>query len=137
MNVFFDSSSLAKRYLEEEGSSAVEEICAKADEIVVSMICLPEIISALNRKRREKTLSVAQYEMVKQRVLAEFEDFLSCPLTPEVIALAVGFMEKFPLRAMDALHLACAFDLRVGLFVSRDKRQLMAARKLKFKVYAA
>jgi len=133
MNVFFDSSALVKRYLEEPGSGEVENLCSKAEQILVSMICLPEIISALSRRRREKFLSPQEYNLIKERILLEFEDFLSCPVTERVIALSVECLEKYSLRAMAAIHLGCALDVAPGLFVSADEEQLKTAKKLKLR----
>lgn len=133
MNIFFDSSALAKRYYEESGSEKVEQLFSKSTQIIVSMTCLPEIVSALNRKRRESKLSSQQYNTIKERLFLEFEDYLSCPLTPQVIAFTIKILEKFPLRAMDAIHLACAMEMSPGLFVSADLRQLDAAKRLKIK----
>ena len=61
MKVFFDSSALVHRYVPERGTEAVLELCRQATELGVSVICLPEIISALNRLRREKKLGDAGY----------------------------------------------------------------------------
>ncbi len=134
MNVFLDSSALVKRYLEEKGSAAVEQICVKASHIIVSIVALPEVFSALNRKKREQVVSQQQYEIIKRALFSECEEFLTCPLSPAVIKLSIDFTEKFPLRAMDALHLACAVDFNAELFVSSDERQVNAARDLKLKV---
>lgn len=134
MNVFFDSSALVKRYLEESGSEKVERLCLKSTQIIVSITCLPEIISALNRKKREDAVSSQEYAIMKERLLLEFEEYLSCPLTPQVIAATVAILERFSLRAMDAIHLACAMEVSPRLFVSSDVRQLEAAKKLKFKI---
>lgn len=134
MNLFFDSSALVKRYLEEDGSERVENLCLKSSQIIVSITCLPEIISALNRRKREGVISLQQYALIKQRALMEFEDYLSTPLTDEIITVTVGILEKFTLRAMDAIHLACAMNVSPTLFVSADVRQLQAARKLKLKI---
>jgi predicted nucleic acid-binding protein len=38
-------------------------------------------------------------------------------------------LEDNALRAMDALHIACALEWRAELFVSSDKQQIMAAEK--------
>ena len=38
-------------------------------------------------------------------------------------------LEHNVLRAMDALHVACALEWQAELFVTADKRQLKAARK--------
>ncbi|MBK7767379.1 MAG: hypothetical protein IPI44_15530 [Sulfuritalea sp.] len=45
-----------------------------------------------------------------------------------MVASAVSLPEAHPLRAMDALHLACALAVEPDLFVSANRRQLAAAR---------
>jgi uncharacterized protein len=56
MKTFFDSSAYAKRFIEEHGSNDIDAICAKTTNLALSIICMPEIISALNRRLREKNL---------------------------------------------------------------------------------
>ena len=134
MNVFLDSSALAKRYLEEQGSDEVEKICAKANQITVSIICLPEIYSAINRKKRDGNISNQHFQSIKQILLKEFEDFMVCPLSTEIITVVLGYLERYSLKTMDAIHLASAEDFQADLFVSSDVKQLEAARTLRLKV---
>jgi hypothetical protein len=61
LNVFLDSSALAKRYIEEKGSDQVQAILSSASALAVSVICVPEIVSALCRRRRERKLSTEEY----------------------------------------------------------------------------
>ena len=129
MKTFFDASAFAKRYVEEEGSQLVDEICQEASELSLSIICVPEIISALNRRVREKSLSRRNYATVKQHLSDDVRDALVINLTPEVITTSTSLLEASPLRAMDALHVACALVWGAELFVSSDKTQLTAARK--------
>lgn len=134
MKVFFDSSALAKRYIDEKGSNDVEQICLQTDVLCVSIICLPEIISALNRLRREKLLNKRQYEKTKESLIYDLEDADFYSLTPEVINHSIQLLEKYTLRAMDALHVACALVAQPDLFVSSDQRQLAAAKKAGLKI---
>ena len=60
LNVFFDSSALAKRYIEEKGSDQVQAILSSAAALAVSVICVPEIVSALCRLRRERKFSTEE-----------------------------------------------------------------------------
>ena len=64
MRTFFDSSAFAKRYVEEPGSRAVDSLCSHATELALSVVCIPEIISAMNRLMREGQLSRPNYELV-------------------------------------------------------------------------
>ena len=49
MRVCFDSSAFAKRYINEPGTAEVLAWCDRADELVLSVIALPEMISAFCR----------------------------------------------------------------------------------------
>lgn len=129
MKTFFDASTFAKRYVEENGSQLVDDICQEASELSLSVICVPEIISALNRRIREKRLSHQDYVAVKQHLSDDVRDAVIINLTPEVIATSTSLLEASPLRAMDALHIACALESGADLFVSSDKRQITAAKK--------
>jgi predicted nucleic acid-binding protein len=129
MKIFFDSSALAKRYIDEKGSDEVEKICVQINVLSVSIICIPEIISALNRLRREKQLSKGQYEKVKESLIYDLRDADFYNLTPQVVNHSIQLLEKYALRAMDALHIACALVAQPDLFISSDQRQLFAAKK--------
>ncbi|GAI32781.1 unnamed protein product, partial [marine sediment metagenome] len=61
MKIFFDTSALVKRYVDEPNSDRVIEICRQADRLILSIICLPEMISTLNRLLRENTISAEDY----------------------------------------------------------------------------
>jgi len=128
MKVFLDSSAFAKRYIEESGSQSTDEICQEATELCLSVICIPELISALNRRVRENSLSKQNYKTIKKAISEDVEDITIINLTPEVIAATTRLLENNTLRAMDALHVACALECEAELFVSSDKQQMTAAR---------
>ncbi len=129
MKTFFDSSAFAKRYVEEPGSQAVETLCTAATELALSIVCLPEIISALNRRVRERNLSPRQYESIKDHMSEDISDAVIVNLTPDVISTCTTILEASPVRAMDALHVACAARWGAELFASADRRQISAARR--------
>ena len=134
MKVFLDTSAFAKRYVAEQGSDEVLAMCQQADSLVVSVICLPELASTLSRLVREKKLSKADYLKLKRNAMADMADIDVCQLTPEVLASVVSLLELHPLRAMDAIHVACALACKPDVFVSADHRQLSAARKAGLKI---
>lgn len=59
MNFYFlDTSALIKRYHTEKGTSEIDRIFSEDDKaIVISSICITEMVSALNRKKEEKIIS--------------------------------------------------------------------------------
>jgi predicted nucleic acid-binding protein len=136
LNVFFDSSALAKRYIEEKGTDQVQAILSSASALAVSVICVPEIVSALCRRRRERKLSTEEYRTAKASVLTDIDDAAVIGITEEVIAQGVALLEQFPLPSADALHIACASEWSTDLFVSADDRQCKAARARGLRVEA-
>jgi len=127
MRIFFDSSAFAKRYVSEEGTDAVVQWCDRAAEIALSGIALPELISAFCRLRRESKISEAQYQQLKDSLLADIEDAAICDLTPIVLAHSIASLERNTLRGMDAIHIGSAVAMQADLFVSADTRQCAAA----------
>lgn len=134
MNIFLDSSALAKRYIEERGSAQVDEILLSASAVGISVLCAPEIVSALCRRRRERKLSPEQYRKAKQALLDDLEHASIVQLTDQVVARAIGLMERWPLRSSDSLHISAATEWAADLFVTADQRQSAAARGYGFRV---
>ncbi len=129
MKTFFDSSAFAKRYVEEPGSKAVDLLCQNATEVALSVLCVPEIISALIRRVREGLLTHREYADAKESLSLDIRDAAIVNLVPQVVSTCTKVLEASPVRAADALHVACALEWEAELFVSADKRQISAAKK--------
>jgi predicted nucleic acid-binding protein len=129
VKTIFDSSAFAKRYVDESGSQEVDDICRAATALALSVVCAPEIVSALNRRVREKRLSRQDYLAAKTSLSEDLADVVVINLTAAVMARTTFLLETNPLRALDALHIACALEWGAELFVSSDRRQVRAARR--------
>ena len=127
MKIFFDSSAFIKKFIQEQGSSEVDDYCQQASELGLSIICLPEMMSALNRKVRERNLSMENYLKLKEQIAEDMKDIQIINLTPDVIESSISFLEENMLRSLDAIHLSCAKIWDAELFISSDKRQVLAA----------
>jgi len=134
VKVFLDTSAFAKRYVAEQGSDKLIALCQQADSLVVSVICLPELISTFSRLVREKKLAKADYRKLKGEAMGDLADVDICQITSGIMVTVVSLLESHPLRAMDALHVACALAVEPDIFVSADHRQLSAARKAGLKI---
>ena len=128
MKLVVDSSAFAKRYIQEEGSEDIDLFLQRASDLALCIILVPEIISGLNRRLREGFLSKRDYRKAKMQLLEDVHDATVIQLTPSVISHSVKLLEKNVLRAMDAFHVACALEWPADLFVTSDKRQLIAAK---------
>jgi predicted nucleic acid-binding protein len=127
MKLAVDSSALAKRYVKEVGSDKLDRFLQRASELALCIILVPEIVSGLNRRLRERALSVTDYRKAKGQLLDDVRDATVLQLTPAVISRSVQLLERNVLRAMDAMHVACALEWKADLFVTADRRQLVAA----------
>ena len=134
MKVFFDSSALVKRYVLEKGTETVLSICEEASELGLSVVCYPEIISALCRLRRESQIEGPQYVAAKQGIALDLRDVAVCNITEMTVLQSILLLEENTLRAMDAFHIAAALEWRADLFVSGDLHQIKAAKKAGLKV---
>jgi hypothetical protein len=134
MRVFFDSSALAKRYVEEAGTREVLAWCERATEVAVSAIAVVEIIGAFKRLARERRLDNGQFVRSKGDFLADLADMRVYDVSPRVIDRAVAALEAKPLRALDALHVGSAVVHGCDVFVSADARQCAAAAHLELAV---
>jgi predicted nucleic acid-binding protein len=130
MRVFLDSSALAKRYVAETGSEAVLDWCARADELALSSLAIPEIVSALCRLRRDGRLGEKQYRDAKSDLLTDLEDALLCDASPTILKHAVRALENHPVRSSEAIHVGSALALEADIFVTSDRRQAEAARAM-------
>ena len=136
---YFDTSALVKRYVAEVGSAWVRNVMSLRPSHVIyaSVIAQPEVISALQRKVREGRLDQDSARTISQRLSTHFaHSYALVAITPQVITQACALLQHHPLRAYDALHLACAMAINRVLqqnglppphFVAADETLLVAA----------
>lgn len=128
MNIFFDSSAWAKRYIAEKGSNEVESICSKAENVTLSILCIPEVVSAFARLKRERKVALNQYKQLQKSLYKDIEDVRLINISIEIVSYAVKLIQNFSLRTLDALHIACAKFGNVDLFITSDYRQSKTAK---------
>ncbi len=127
MKLAVDSSSFAKRYMQEVGSDQLARFLESASELAFCVILVPEIISGLNRRLRERILTIVDYRAVRRQLMDDVRDATVLQITPSVISRSVKLLESNVLRALDSLHVACALEWQADLFVTSDRRQFIAA----------
>jgi uncharacterized protein len=133
--IFLDTSALAKNYITERGSSWVQALmqAASGHVIVISQLATVEFVATLARLQREGQLSKADTHLLQGTFLSDRDKaFLSVDLSDSVIVRARSIVVAHPIRALDALHVACALEAAAllsvrPLFISADIRQLSAA----------
>jgi predicted nucleic acid-binding protein len=105
--------------------------------ISTSVRTQPDLVSALRRRVREGLLEAPEADQLAQQVLEHMtQPYALAAITPFVITQACGVLHRHPLRAYDALHVACALAVREAIappqwaelvFVAADTALLTAA----------
>jgi predicted nucleic acid-binding protein len=135
-----DASGLVKRYVDEAGSEMVRAIVDPASAHIVGIadITRAEVISALARRAREGIITVHERDELIQTFRAHCAtQYRIVPTQPRIIDLAVELIQRYPLRAYDAVQLASASIVNESLiahglppliFMTADARPIAAAR---------
>src|SRR5262249_32746188 len=143
---YIESSALVKRYVAEVGSTWVRRLVARPVHQVLYTATLTEVEvrSALQRLVREGRLDTAQAQRLTQRVTQHFTRRYQVIRIPRTIVTQAGLvLERHPLRAYDAVQLACALTVQrllsqqalpPPIFVAADDALLAAARAEGFPV---
>ena len=128
--MLFDTSALTKRYSAEAGHERVLALFSQASSLYVATHCQAEVASALLRRRRAGVLSMPDFDRTWSMACQDIADMERVNVDAHVERFAFAAMEQAPLRAADALHIGSALSARVDLFVTCDRQQAEAARKL-------
>ena len=134
MRYFFDSSAFAKRYILEKESPLVVSKCKEATEVVISAVCVIEVVSALSRLLRENLIDRVSHAEIKRSLMDEVSKVTVVAVNEDVVNGAARVVETHAVRSLDAIHLSSALLTRPDLFISADRRQCEAGRKLGVKV---
>jgi predicted nucleic acid-binding protein len=127
-NSFFDSSAIVKRYMNEAGTTWVNNFVSPAarNRVLLARITGVEVVSAIARRGRSGALPLSVIATLLQRFRQEFiQVYRIVAVTPRVLATAMNVAEKYALRGYDAVQLAAALQIHVRLkvpllFVSAD-----------------
>ncbi|MBN1501048.1 MAG: type II toxin-antitoxin system VapC family toxin [Spirochaetes bacterium] len=136
MNLFFDTSAIIKRYINENGSQNVDELFSSADQIFVSAISEIESASTLKRLLVENEISEIDYNFLKKEIQIDFTFFSIIDFDSQIIEEAIEAIDKYQLKSLDSIQLASAIICRSDIdnFISCDIKLLKAAEIEKFKI---
>lgn len=137
---YADSSALTKRHISETGSAWIEQEfdAVSGNKIITTKLSIAEVLSAMNRRQREKSISLAEYTKFSGDFLSFVEtDYEMVELSDAVLLEAQRLLETYLLRAGDAIQLASALltnsqlqsaKLPALIFLASDVRLLSAAK---------
>jgi predicted nucleic acid-binding protein len=131
-----DTSAVAKFYVPEADSVAVRRILEDADQVCVSELMRPELMSVFHRRLREGTWSrrffLAAIRQFQHDDLAGFWAWM--PVDGSVLKAAAAAFATLPptvfLRSSDCIHLITALQNGFTDFFTFDAHQTRAAAAL-------
>ncbi len=129
MITYFDTSTLIKLFVEEEGSDRAELIWRTADSVASVSLIVVEARAALAAAARGKRLSTAQLRVAKTELAAFVDDLHLVEATEELIESAAQLAEAEALRGYDAVHLAAALFAGASVLTSADRMLCEAAER--------
>ncbi len=114
---FLDTSALVKQHVAETGHAWVRAICAPTagNVVVTAEIALVEVVATFSRMARENPprLTIAERDQVIADFNARFlRQYVVVKIDRALLERAAMLSMTHPLRAYDAVQLACALTRR-------------------------
>ncbi len=136
---YFDSSYIAKFYLDEPESDAVRRLAESLGQVRCVVIGQVEVAAVFHRKFREGAFDTAAL----REITAQFDDdcgqglWTWLPLTAAMAGRAAAAFARLPratvLRAADAMHLTCAQEHGIREIYTNDRHMSAAGRHFRLK----
>lgn len=136
MGVYYlDTSALVKLYVREPGTDQMIRLASPSRGHTLAILSLARVEFRASVRRRERTGDVPRD--AAEALIAKMEShvhglYLVQPVTEAVVEEAAALLDRYPLRAYDAVQLAGCLSLRSRLselpsFVCSDRQLLSAA----------
>ena len=129
MRAFIDTSSLFKKYVDEDGSRALERLLQDVSEIAVSPVTWVEMSAVIARRVREKSLTAQQAAWLTAEARKDFQGFHRVVWNEGLETTATRLVSHYPLSTLDAIQLASGVLSKAELFVTSDRGLFEEARK--------
>ena len=134
MIVYVDSSAAAKKYIDEPGSEKARRLLGQATVISTSLLTVVEMISFLERSKRERRIDSPTYRRMGGAMEKDlYEIICLVGMDQSLIREAARIVRQRRLRTQDAIQLASALATQRNNrgeleFICADRRLLEAAR---------
>lgn len=134
MILYLDTGALVKKYAWESGSGTIIRLWQEAEGIAISKVGYAETVAAFYHKKREEELTGKLSRRILKNFQEDWKSFVRIDLSNEIEELIDQLVMKYPLRGLDAIHLASCLTIKKALkgnltFVAADRRLIKAAQK--------
>jgi predicted nucleic acid-binding protein len=138
-NVYLDTSTIVKRYIEEKGSKLVDDVYSRAEvgalKLSFSMWNVGELIGALDQHLSRKVISETQFRTSTRDFVAETIKLFGLghlnirSPTAKIFADAWYLVFSSHIYEADAIQIATAKSLECDLFLSADAELIEVAKQ--------
>ena len=121
LTFYLDASALVKRYMVENGTVWIEELCANEENhaIAIAQFGLVEVSAAFAAKRRGRFITTDEYNDALTRLIHHARQRYQLVSVGQILVdNAIQLTRRQKLRGYDAIHLACALALNEPLIVN-------------------
>ena len=124
--IYFDTSALAKWYINEPRSDDVEKYLQQHGPVAISDLTIVEMRCLFARRRRDKSIT----SQIETEAFAAFQEdirrrFLICHPLPDGLAAGtlnlMALLSGIPIRTLDALHLMIAREISATELATADR----------------
>ncbi|PSN89235.1 hypothetical protein B9Q00_02480 [Candidatus Marsarchaeota G1 archaeon OSP_C] len=138
--VYFDTSMLIKRYVNEEGSDKADNYFRLAHR-GKAVICFSEInlgeaatvFDKYSRKTRIDAEAVLQTMLSELKVLERSSSLEIYPVTSELIKRSINTVLKHHIYIIDAIQIETSIEAQANLFLTADKELSSVVKKIGIK----
>ena len=137
MKIFLDTSAMAKRYVQEQGSEELDDLFFSfATEVFISTLAFAEFAASLGKKLQRSEISKESAAKAMRELEKDWSDlFTKIPLAETVAESAASLAIQYSLKGADAVHLASALEVSSDLFVASDNALINVAEKMGIQPY--
>ena len=129
MRAFIDTSSLFKKYVDEEGADKFERLLQTVTEIIIAPITLLEINSIIEQRLREKTLNAADARWIEKEFMFDLNFYGVVEFNEKLNSECIRVIRKYQMKVLDGIQLSSAIIAKPDVFIASDKHLYKSAGK--------
>lgn len=127
--IYLDTSTLIKRYIEEPGSTKLDNYTKENYIYFISGITRIEFYSAFKRRLNDKTINAGEYKICINRFEDDFPFFQIVGFDNTIELSAIELINNYQMKTLDSIQLASALLIRPIYFLTSDEKLFRIAEK--------
>jgi len=129
MKAFLDTSSLFKKYFEEEGSAELEELLQSVSTVTVAPITILETNSIIERRLRDKSLTSEDAKWIEKELSFDYNFYGIVDFNENLTKETLRVIRKYQMKVLDGIQLGAAIISTPDIFVVSDKKLYSSAKR--------